>query len=315
MDRLASMGIFVKAVELGSFSAAADLLSLSPQLVGKHVRMLEQHLGVRLLNRTTRRQSLTEFGRTFHERARNILAEVEAAEDLAAQTRLAPRGRLRVNAPVTFGAHALAPRLRDYLRQFPDVSIELTLSNRFVDVIEEGYDLVFRVGELSDSALIARPLEPYRLMLCAAPSYLAARDPLLAPMDLRHHDCLGFAFGSLSTRWDFDGPEGRVSVPLSSRVTMDNGEALLAAALAGLGIILQPSEMLLPQVEAGKLTTILPQYRAPSRAFHILHAADRRLTPKLKSFIDFAMSTFGQKRGTAGGAHEALDTGRSGQRS
>src|SRR5271168_162149 len=140
MDRFSSMTVFVKAVELGSLSAAAKALSMSPQLVGKHIQMLEQHLNVRLLNRTTRRQSLTEFGRAFYERARNILAEVEAAEDLAAQTRVALRGRLRVNAPVTFGVHALAPRLPEYLKAFPDVSIELRLSNRFVDVTDEGYD-------------------------------------------------------------------------------------------------------------------------------------------------------------------------------
>src|SRR5579863_2836418 len=253
MDRFTSMGIFVKAVELGSFSAAADVLSMSPQLVGKHVGMLEQHLNVRLLNRTTRRQSLTDFGRTFYERARNILAEVEAAEDLAAETRIAPRGRLRVNAPVTFGVHALAPSLPEYLKVCPEISIELRLSNRFVDVTDEGYDLVFRVGELADSGLIARALTPYRLILCAAPSYLAAREPLRTPMDLQRQDCLGFTYGVLRTHWDFDGPDGRVSVPLSSRIMMDNGEALLTAALAGLGIMLQPTEIVLPEIAAGRL--------------------------------------------------------------
>ena len=295
MDRFASMGVFAKAAELGSFSAAADVLSMSPQLVGKHVQMLEQHLGVRLLNRTTRRQSLTEIGRTFYERARNILADVEAAEDLAAETRVAPRGRLRVNAPVTFGVHALAPNLPEYLKMFPDVSIELMLSNRFVDVTDEGYDLVFRVGELADSGLIARALAPYRLVLCAAPSYLAGREPLKTPMDLQRHDCLGFAYGSLRTHWDFEGRGGRVSIPLSSRVMMDNGEALLAAARAGLGVILQPTEMLLPEIDAGRLVAILPEYPAPSRPFHILYAPDRRPTPKLRSFIDFAVAAFGPK--------------------
>jgi DNA-binding transcriptional LysR family regulator len=238
MDRFTSMAIFVKAVERGSFSAAADALSMSSQLVGKHVQMLEQHLNIRLLNRTTRRQSLTDFGKTFYERARNILAEVEAAEDLAAETRIAPRGRLRVNAPVTFGVHALAPRLPEYLKVFPEIAIDLRLSNRFVDLTDEGYDVVFRVGELADSGLIARALEPYRLILCAAPSYLAARGRLKSPMDLQQHDCLGFAFRSMESRWDFDGPDGRVSVPVSSRVLMDSGEALLATALAGVGVML-----------------------------------------------------------------------------
>jgi DNA-binding transcriptional LysR family regulator len=295
MDRLSSMAIFVKAVELGSFSAAAETLSMSSQLVGKHVQMLEQHLNVRLLNRTTRRQSLTDFGRTFYERARNILAEVDAAEDLAAETRIAPRGRLRVNAPVTFGVHALAAKLPEYLKAFPEISIELRLSNRFVDVTDEGFDIVFRVGELADSGLVARALEPYRLILCAAPSYLAARDSPKSPADLQRHDCLGFAFRSMGARWEFDGPEGHVSVPISSRLLMDSGEALLASALAGLGIMLQPAEMVLPEINAGRLVAVLPEYRAPSLPFHILYAPDRRPTPKMRSFIDFAASAFGPK--------------------
>ena len=299
MDRFASMSVFVKAVELGSLSAAAEVLSMSPQLVGKHVRLLERHLGVRLLNRTTRRQSLTDVGRSFYERTRNILAEVEAAEDLAAEVRVAPRGRLRVSAPVTFGVHALAPKLPEYLRAFPEISMELRLSNRFVDVTDEGYDLVFRVGELADSSLIARALAPYRLILCAAPSYLAGREPPRVPMDLQDHDCLGFTFGALRTHWEFDGPDGRVSVPLSSRIMMDNGEALLTAALAGLGIMLQPAEIVLPEVAAGRLVALLPEYPPPPRPFHILYAPDRRLTPKLRSFIDFAIAAFGAK-GSAG---------------
>lgn len=174
MDRLSGMSIFVKAVELGSFSAAAEALNMSPQLVGKHVQFLEQHLGVRLLHRTTRRQHLTEVGSQFYERSRNILAEVEAAEALAAETRAVPRGKLRVNAPVTFGIHALAPVLPKYLNAHPEVSIDLSLTNRMVDLIDEGYDAVFRIGELADSGLIARRLGPYRLMICAAPSYLRA---------------------------------------------------------------------------------------------------------------------------------------------
>jgi DNA-binding transcriptional LysR family regulator len=295
MDRFASMAIFVKAVELGSFSAAADALSMSSQLVGKHVQMLEQHLNVRLLNRTTRRQSLTDFGKTFYERARNILAEVEAAEDLAAETRIAPRGRLRVNAPVTFGVHALAPRLPEYLKVFPEIAIDLRLSNRFVDLTDEGYDVVFRVGELADSGLIARVLEPYRLILCAAPSYLAARGRLKSPMDLGHHDCLGFAFREMESRWEFDGPDGRVSVSVSSRVVMDSGEALLATALAGVGVMLQPAEMVLSEITAGRLVALLPEYRRPSLPFHVLYAPDRRPTPKLRSFIDFVASVFGPK--------------------
>jgi len=293
MDRLTSINVFVKAVELGSFSRAADAIGTSSQSVGKHIQGLEQHLGVRLLTRTTRRQSLTDIGRVFFERARNILAELEAAEALAAETRATPRGRLRVNVPVTFGIHALTPKLPAYLKCYPEVEIDLMMSNRYVDLTDEGFDVVFRVGRLDDSSLIARTLRSYRLILCAAPNYLAGRPQLRSPEDLLEHECLGFNFGALGTRWDFDGPNGPVSVPLVPRIMMDSGEGLLAAARSGLGIILQPSEMVIPEIEAGRLVCLLPEFRPPERPFHLLYAPDRRQTPKLRSFIDFAVEVFG----------------------
>lgn len=292
MDRLSSMGIFVKAVELGSFSAAADALNMSPQLVGKHVQFLEQHLGIRLLNRTTRRQHLTEVGSQFYERCRNILAEVESAEALAAETRAVPRGKLKINAPVSFGIHALTPKLPKYLGAYPEVSIELSLSNRLVDLIDEGYDAVFRVGELVDSGLIARRLEPYRLVVCAAPNYLRSRGVPTKPDDLSDHDCLIFSHTMLRTHWDLEGPDGSVNIPISGRLMIDNGEALLQAALAGLGIILQPFELVRSSLEAGLLVAVLPEYNVPTRSLHILHAPDRRITPKLRSFLDFVSSEF-----------------------
>jgi len=295
MDRLTSMNVFVKAVDSGSFSAAADALRMSPQLVGKHIQTLEQHMGVRLLNRTTRRQSLTDIGQSFYERARIILAEVEAVDSLVAETRSVPRGRLKINAPATFAIHALAPRLHEYLNAHPEVSIDLTMTNRFVDLIDEGYDAVFRVGELSDSGLIARPLAPYRLVLCAAPAYLATHNPIRTPMDLQQHECLGFSHTTLRTHWPFDGPEGRVSVPISGRLMVNNGEALLPAAVAGLGVMLQPAELVKAELESGRLVPVLPEYSIPTWPMHILYAPDRRLTPKLRSFIDFAVEIFGPK--------------------
>ncbi|NTJ66220.1 LysR family transcriptional regulator [Agrobacterium rhizogenes] len=293
MDRLSSMSIFVKAVELGSFSAAADALNMSPQLVGKHVQFLEQHLGIRLINRTTRRQHLTEVGSQFYERCRNILAEVESAEALAAETRAVPRGKLKINAPVSFGIHALTPKLPKYLGAYPEVSIELSLSNRLVDLIDEGYDAVFRVGELVDSGLIARRLDPYRLVVCAAPNYLRSRGMPSKPDDLKVHDCLIFSHTMLRTHWDLEGPDGSVNIPISGRLMIDNGEALLQAALAGLGIILQPFELVRSSLEAGLLVAVLPEYNVPTRSLHILHAPDRRITPKLRSFLDFVSSEFG----------------------
>jgi DNA-binding transcriptional LysR family regulator len=293
MDRLASMSVYVRAVELGSFSAAAEALQMSPQMVGKQVQKLEQHLGVQLLNRTTRRQSLTDFGRLFYERAKLILAEVDAAEGMAAETRATPTGRLRVNAPVSFGMQTLAPRLPEYLKAYPSVAVELTLANRAVDLVDEGYDVVFRIGELSDSSLIARPLAPYRLALCAAPSYLAQCPAPQTPWDLQHHECLGFSHTELRTHWTFDGPGGRVVVPISSRLIADHGEPLLCAALSGVGIILQPYELVQKALQNGELVPLLPEYSVPTRPVHVMYASGQRLTPKLSSFLDFAIAAFG----------------------
>jgi DNA-binding transcriptional LysR family regulator len=293
MDRLSSMAAFVKAVETGSFSAAGDAMQMSAQLIGKHVHHLEQRLGVRLLNRTTRRQSLTDFGREFYERSKSILAEVEMAESLAAETQALPSGRLRINAPVSFGMQSLAPRLPEFMQANPMISVELTLANRSVDLIDEGFDVVFRVGQLSDSGLIARPLAPYRLILCAAPSYLKGRPPITTPWDLQEHECLGFSHTELRTHWTFDGAEGRVVVPVSGRYMADHGEPLLCAAIAGLGVMLQPVELVSHSLEQGALVPLLPDYPVPSRALHVLYAPDRRITPKLRTFLDFATSTFG----------------------
>lgn len=293
MDKFACMEAFARAVELGSFSSAAEALKTSPQLVGKYVRELEQQLGVRLLNRTTRRQSLTDFGRLYYERVKIILSEVEISESMAEETRAVPTGRLRVNAPVSFGMRTLAPHLPAYLKAFPQISIDLTLSNRSVDVIDEGYDAVFRVGELSDSSLMARSLEPYRLVLCASPTYLADHPPIETPWDLQHHECLGFSYTELRTHWTFDGPGGRVVVPVSGRIMADHGEPLLCASLADLGVLLQPLELVKDALSKGLLVRLLPEYQPPTRPLHVLYAPDRRVTPKLRSFLDFATQTFG----------------------
>jgi DNA-binding transcriptional LysR family regulator len=289
------MTVFARAVEMGSFSAAGEAMHMSSQLVGKHVQTLERHLGVRLLNRTTRRHHLTEIGASYYERVKVILAEVESAEGLAAETRAVPRGRLRINAPVTFGVHGLAPKLPEYLTANPEVTVDLSLSNGYVDAIEEGFDIVFRIGELADSSLIARELAPYQLVLCAAPAYLERHPPIRNLTDLSKHECLGFSHTELRTHWTLDGPEGRVTIPVSGRFMANHGEAMLAIAKAAMGIMLQPLELVRAEFESGGLARVLPEYSAPTRPMHILYAPDRRLTPKLRSFIDFAVGTFGRE--------------------
>ncbi|WDS35984.1 LysR family transcriptional regulator [Pseudoxanthomonas sp.] len=293
MDRLTSLAVFVKAVDLGSFSAAGDALNMSSQLVGKHVQSLETRLGVRLISRTTRRQSVTDFGRAFYEHARIILAELDAAENLAAETRSVPSGKLRINAPVNFGMRTLALKLPEYLKLYPKVEVELTLTNRAVDLVDEGYDVAFRFGKLSDSSLIARQLAPFELVLCATPAYLASHAPIHSPLDLQQHDCLGFTHNELRTHWSFDGPEGRVTVPVCSRLMVDHGEPLLFAGLSGLGVLLQPLELVRDALADGRLQPIIPEYKVPTRPLHVLYAPDRRVTPKLRSFLDFVVDAFG----------------------
>jgi DNA-binding transcriptional LysR family regulator len=296
MDRLTGMKVFVRTVECGSFSAAGQTLQMSSQLVGKHVQRLEQGLGVQLLHRSTRRQSLTDFGQAFYERAKIILTEVEIAESMAAETRVVPSGRLKINAPVSFGMHTLSPCLPGYMKLHPEVSVELTLSNRSVDLINEGYDAVFRVGDLSDTGLIAKRLAPYRLILCAAPSYLREHPPVTCPSDLTQHECLGFSHTALRTHWTFYGPNGLESVPVSGRLMVDHGEPLLFAALAGLGIMVQPLEIVREHLSDARLLALLSNYTVPPRPMHILYAPDRRLTPKLRSFLDFAGARFSNER-------------------
>lgn len=293
MDRLTLMATFVKAVELGSFSAVADELNLSPQMVGKQVKMLEQHLGVSLLNRTTRKQSLTDFGRTFYQRAKLILADMDAAEEMAAVTRGVPSGRLRINAPVTFGVSSLSPKLLEYMVRYPQVSVDLTLSNELVDLVDGGYDAVFRIGELADCGLKALPLMPYQMVLCAAPSYLARRPPITTPWDLQEHECLAFAYSDGRSHLRFEGPEGCIDVPIKSRLMINQGDPLLSGAVAGLGVVMLPLELVKDSLRSGTLVTLLPQYKVPVSPMNLLYAPDPRLTPKLRSFIDFVRGAFG----------------------
>jgi DNA-binding transcriptional LysR family regulator len=295
VDRLTSMEVFVKAADSGSFAAAAAALGLSAQMVGKHVRALEDRLGARLLNRTTRRQSLTEVGRAFYERCKLVLAEAAAADALAADLRAVPRGRLRVNAPINFGTYRLVPMLVRYLEQHPEVTVDLTLTDRVVDLVEEGYEAVIRISPLADSTLVARSLAPYRLVACAAPSYLAARGTPAIPADLARHDCLGFAYWARppADEWQFTGADGIHTVRVGSRLSINNGQALRAAAIEGFGIILLSHELLEDDLAAGRLVHVLPGYEPPSRPMHILFAPDRKPTPKLRSFIDFVVATFG----------------------
>ena len=296
MDRLTSMEVFVKAVDAGSFAAAARHLALSPQMVAKHVGALEARLGARLLHRTTRRQGLTEIGRAYAERCRFILEQAEAADGLVDGDDAPLRGRLRISAPSTYGGHTLTPIVTAFLRDHPDLEIDLALTDRFVDLVEEGYDLAFRVGHLADSSLMSRGLRPYRLAACASPAYLQRWGTPKTPADLTAHECLGYAYwprpAERTWRFHRDGIVHEVAV--RSRLQIDDGQALLKAALDGFGVVLCAEDVLKEAVADGRLVSVLDGYAPPSRPVHLLYPRDRLQTPKLRRFIDAAVDAVGR---------------------
>lgn len=260
MDRLESMAVFVRAVDLGSFAAAAAALDLSGPMVGKHVRFLEERLGVRLLNRTTRRQSLTEFGRAYYERCRVVLAEAEAADALAADQLSEPRGKLRVAMPALFGRHCIMPVLLELARRHPALEFDLSLGDPIVDLAENGCDLAIRTGVLDDRAgIIARRVARQRMILCAAPSYLADHGTPLGVEDLAGHACVIYRRSGRIRPWLFPTAQGqpREFMP-NGQLRLDDLAAIADTATAGMGLAWLPSWLVRERITAGALVKLLP---------------------------------------------------------
>lgn len=297
MDRFTSMAMFARVVERGSFAAAAEGSGMTPTMVGNHVRELERRLKGRLINRTTRRQSLTELGRRYHAKCVEILSLVDSAELEAREMQTSPRGRLRVSCPVTYGTRALVPVLATYLDRYPEVQVELSLNDRFVDLAEDGFDAAIRAGELPDSGLIARPLRPSPRIACASPAYLAQHGHPQVPADLAQHNCLALLFAAGPERdWRFPRPDGKGAEHITVRGQLDvnGGLALREAALAGLGVILQPELMLKDDLEAGRLVRLFPDWPAPTWPVHVVHLPGIHMPPKLETFIAFLQETLGR---------------------
>jgi DNA-binding transcriptional LysR family regulator len=292
MDKLRSMEVFLAAVDLGSFTAAAERFGMSAVMVGKHVRELEQRLGAALLARTTRRQSLTEIGRQYADQCRAILAQIASAERVAETMRSAPRGQLKVTCAVSFGMEWLSPAIADYLARYPDVSVELSLNDRTLDLVEEGFDVAVRIGVLQDSTMVARPLRAYGMTICASPAYLAQRGVPQTPADLAQHECLEFTGWTPQLRWRLKGEKDGRAVP-RSRLRINNSFALKQAALRGFGLILQSEMMLAQDVAAGRLVPVLQDYLPTPRPMQLVYSRDRQPTPKLTSFVDFILARFG----------------------
>lgn len=292
MDRVAAMESFVHTVERGSFAAAAAGRGLSATMVGNHVRFLEARLGALLLNRTTRQQSVTEFGRSYYERCRAILAEIEAAETAAEAVQAVPRGLLRVTAPVALGTTVLPSLLAGYLGRHPEVRVDLVLQDHRLDLVADELDVAIRAGALPDSSLIARALPPLQLVVCAAPAYLAAHGTPVSPAELAAHNCLDFAHAAEPLLWRFEGEGDNVAIGISGNLRINSGPALRAAALEGIGIVMQPKIVVADDLAAGRLVRLLPDHAAPALRLHLLTLPNRRPTPKLRSFMDHVAAEF-----------------------
>ncbi len=294
MDRLAAIEAFVKVAETQSFSEAARRLRSSKSGVSRQVAALEAKLGARLFHRTTRSITLTEAGRGYFERASRILGDLEDADISVTRLQSAPRGQLRINAPMSFGLLHLAPALPDFLSRYGDLEVDLTLNDRFVDLVDEGFDVAVRIARLEDSSLVARKLAPIRRAVCASPAYLKARGVPATPDDLKTHDCLCYSNVALSHEWRFVAPDGRPwSVQVRGRMSANNGDALKSAALGGLGLAVLPTFIVGGDLQAGALVTVLNEFLAQDLTVSAVYPHSRHLSPKVRAFVDFLAERFG----------------------
>jgi DNA-binding transcriptional LysR family regulator len=294
MDRLLSMAVFKRTVEAGSFAAAARHFGMSAEMAGNHVRALETHLGARLLNRTTRRLHLTEVGSGYYARCTTILADIDEAEAEAGSLQATPQGLLRIAAPVTFGVRHIAPAVSNYMTRYPDVTIEVAVSDRFVNLVEEGLDIAIRIGELEASSLIVRRLASAHLVACASPAYLRRAGRPETPSDLTRHSCLIYAEIGEPTRWRFQNPDGRdETVNVSGPLTSTNPEFVRQLALAGHGIILCPTFSVGADIAEGRFTPLLTDWRTHEIPIHALYPHRSLLSTKVRSFVDFLAERFG----------------------
>lgn len=293
-DPLEGYATFAAVVDCGGFSAAALRLKVTKSAVSKQVSRLEERLGARLLNRTTRRLSLTEAGQAFHQHCLRILAEAEDAELAVSQLHASPRGLLRVSAPMSFGITHLAPALCPFLARYPDLTLEVSYDDRLVDVLAEGVDVVVRITRLADSSLIARKVAPVRRVLAASPDYLERRGIPRQPSDLAAHDCLLYTLQTTANTWQMVHKDGtRSDISISGRVRMNNGDALRAAAVGGLGILFSPTFIIGDDLAAGRLVPVLPEWEGPEIALYAVYPPGRHLSAKVRAFVDYLVETFG----------------------
>jgi DNA-binding transcriptional LysR family regulator len=295
LDRLTGLRVFTEVVASGSFSGAGRTMGMSQTMVTKHIAALESRLGVKMFHRSTRRISLTDAGRNYLESSERILADIEAADSAVAADRVEPRGLLRLNAPVSFGCRQIAPLLSEFARSYPLVTVELGLNDRYVDLVEEGWDLAIRIGNLSDSSLVIRRIASCRTVVCAAPSYLAAHGVPRTLSDLAGHNCLGYTLGRSSGhgKWMF-GSKGETPIAVAGHLRANNGDALRAAAVAGQGIIYQPTFIVADDLREGTLVALaLDRPMQELDGVYTVYPPERHPAAKVRVFIDFLAGLFG----------------------
>ena len=292
MDRFEAMRVFAAVVDAGSFVAASDALPMSKAAVSRHVAELESHLGVRLLNRTTRRLSLTPEGEVFHARCKEVLASVNEAEAEITSRSGEATGLLRINAPFTFGLLHLAPLWMAFMASHPKLTLDVTLSDRVVDLVEEGFDMAVRIARLPDSSLVSRQIASTRLVLCASPAYLRQHGTPRHPSELAHHQVAAYSLFSLGDYWSFTGPQGPVTVKVSPRLRCNNGDTCRLAALRHQGIVLQPTFLVGPDLQAGTLVELMPEFRSIELGVYVVYPSRKFVSPKVRLLIDFLVEAF-----------------------
>ncbi len=292
MDRFREMQVFVSVAEEGSFVAAAEALELSTAAVSRQIARLERRLGVRLMHRTTRQLSLSEEGEVFLARARHLLTDLlEAEAEITARSGKAA-GQLRVNVPVSFGILHLAHQWDGFQAQHPALTLDITLSDRTVDLVEEGYDMAIRIGRLADSSLISRELASTRMVLCASPGYLKTHGTPLCPSDLKQHSIWSYRYFVQGDEWRFEGPDGPVSVRVQPAVRSNNGDTCVAGALNHRCVVLQPSFLVGEAIRDNRLVELLPGYRAPVLGIHAIYPSRKYVAPKVRLLIDYLADVF-----------------------
>jgi DNA-binding transcriptional LysR family regulator len=295
MDKLTSIKTFTKVVQHGSFAAAARELRLSRSAVSKYVIELEQELGVQLLTRTTRSVTPTEHGQAYYERCRAILSDLEEADLAVTRLQTEPRGLLRINAPMSFGTHHLGPAIAHFMERYPQLQIQLVLSDQQIDPVQEGFDVTVRIADLPSSSLIARRIAPALRVVCAAPSYLERRGTPKHPDDLRRHDCLAYGHLATGNQWKLTGSDGEHWIHIPWTLCTNNAEVLRDAAVRGRGIALLPTFIAGADLQQGSLRTVLADYKAPEISVYAIYPQTRHLSVKVRLFIDFLVERFGSR--------------------